>query len=400
MIEYLSHIPLIGGFTLAAMNITQKPPVALTSFKSFHENDSILSEHLERKGHNVPYYLLDEDTKPLFKFKEIPLVTGVPPCSGLSLSSNLKPGARQNSPVNEWMVKSVDLMTSIVKPQVYVFENAPGLFTSVGEVARSRIDEITKKNGYAVTYYKTDTLFHGIPQRRPRTFCFVVKGNKAPIIPEIHRPAPTVAEYLRDIPDDASHMDEFTINEPYINDYEIVKYLKERIGENWREEILSVREHLSSYEYLERKDTLGDFKEWLERDPEKHERVLRDVNHIIRKRSMGMNYRIAHKLLLLDKRFIYAVIGENMERNVHPTEDRRMSIREYMHLMGMPHDFVLRDPERMWQKIPQNVPVKTSEDMVKEALNIIKGDSEYSGERVCFINNTKKKEKIKTKRLF
>ena len=41
-----------------------------------------------------------------------------------------------------------------------------------------------------------------------------------------------------------------------------------------------------------------------------------------------------------------AVISKNIAFAVHPTEDRFFDIRELLHLMGMPHDFELKDPKK------------------------------------------------------
>ena len=112
---------------------------------------------------------------------------------------------------------------------------------------------------------------------------------------------------------------------------------------------------------------------------------------------MGKNFRLSHRVLCVDKHHVYAVIGEMMERNVHPTEDRRINIREYMHLMGMPHDFQLEDNE--FGKLSQNCPVTTNEDMIREVVAIINGERQFSSQRFEMQNNIKY-DGIKTKKLF
>lgn len=39
--NYIAHIPLIGGFALANMNVIGKPPVAITSYSPFFDNDNL-----------------------------------------------------------------------------------------------------------------------------------------------------------------------------------------------------------------------------------------------------------------------------------------------------------------------------------------------------------------------
>ena len=61
--NYIAHVPLAGGFALGNMNITGKPPVAITSYSPFEANDLLLRRYLAKKGFDVPYYQLDKLTE-------------------------------------------------------------------------------------------------------------------------------------------------------------------------------------------------------------------------------------------------------------------------------------------------------------------------------------------------
>lgn len=404
--KYAVHIPLIGGFALANMNVVGHPPIGITSYEPFYGNDSLLLRYLDKKDINVPYYNIDECEKNgeiqdiTNTFGKLDFVSAVPPCSGLSMSSALKKGARSTAPANDWMYKSAEFVLGTLKPTVYMFENAPALYTGAGTNVRNNLMEIATKHGYAGTFYKTDSLLHGIPQRRPRTYTILVKGDKAPILNYFNIQAPSVAEYIKNIPSYASLQETYMSKEPFIRDFEIVKFITDKFGDNWRDEFIKTKEHLTSYDFLTRKGLLYEYRDYVNKLENPHPSSVKDINHVIKKVEDGKNYRLSHRVLCVDKHHVYAVIGEMMERNVHPTEDRRLNMREYMHLMGMPHDFEI-EGKKEFGKLPQNVPVTTSEDITREVIEIINGNRQFSNERFYFQDNIKyAQNNSKSKTLF
>ena len=113
---------------------------------------------------------------------------------------------------------------------------------------------------------------------------------------------------------------------------------------------------------------------------------------------MGKNFRLSHRVLCVDRHYIYAVVGEMMERNVHPTEDRRYNIREYLWFMGLPHDFELTDPKD-YGKIPQNCPINTNRDITNEIVAVLNGERQMSNHRFEMQDNIKYTG-TKSKKLF
>jgi len=399
--NYTSHIPLIGGFTLAAINVFNKYPEHITSYSPFYNNDKLLLDYLQSKGQNIPYIQLDKGFSDLAS-KKIDLVIGVPPCAGLSSASSLKHTTHQDSPVNDWMTKSAEYILSTYSPEVYVFENAPRLFTNVGETVRNKLMEYAKHYNYSITFYKTNTIYHSVPQNRPRTYCIFYKGDKAPYLNNIKKPLIHIKDYLKQIPKSASLQDKYLCAEPSIENYEIFKFLNLEYGKSWRNEMLKQATHITSFDFLKRRNLLYKYKEYLEsflNTPNFNCSALKDINHVIKKTEMGKNFRLSYQVLCVDKDYVYAVIGEMMERNVHPTENRRLNIREYMHLMGLPNDFEIED-KRNYVKLTQNVPVATSSDILLEVKGILNQERRLSTERFLFIDNTKEIKSNKTKKLF
>ena len=62
---------------------------------------------------------------------------------------------------------------SLIKPTCLWGENAPGLYTPVGQEVLHKLKEIGMTFNYTFSVGKTDTRLHGIPQRRVRTFHFI-----------------------------------------------------------------------------------------------------------------------------------------------------------------------------------------------------------------------------------
>ena len=392
-------IPLIGGFPLGAQTIIGKPPEVIFSYSAFASNDELYLNYLKEQNIDVPVYLLDNEFNESLvnKYKNLDIIVGTPPCSGLSMSAQLSPEKRLASKVNDWMYKSAEFILSKIKPKIYVFENAPGMFTGVGCNCRDNLKDIATKHGYSINFFKTDTMLHGIPQHRPRTYVVMSETKGAPIFKYINKPMTPLADYLEQVPKEATLQDKYMCDEYMITNYEITQFLILKYGENWRNVLLDYKEHIGSYDYLLDHGLMEEFKAYVESRDVVDQKCLRDVNHIVKKVIMGKRFRITHKVLLLDKNYVCAVIGELMERNIHPVEDRRMNIREYMHLMAMPHDFHIED-KKDYAKLTQNTPVTTCEDIISECVAVINGERNFANEKFLMQNNIKQNiEGIKSK---
>ena len=65
----------------------------------------------------------------------------------------------------------------------------------------------------------------------------------------------------------------------------------------------------------------------------------------------------------------HAVIFKTMKSELHPTENRLFTVREMLHLMGMPFDFELQgDVNKEYPKIGQNVPARTAKWIVSQCV--------------------------------
>ena len=83
-----------------------------------------------------------------------------------------------------------------------------------------------------------------------------------------------------------------------------------------------------------------------------------------------------------------ALVGRTLTHLIHPLEDRGMSIRELLHMMGLPHDFEMSD-RRQLNVIAQNVPTCTSRDMTTQVVAYLNGDLKTAENSFLMQNNLK-----------
>jgi len=78
----------------------------------------------------------------------------------------------------------------------------------------------------------------------------------------------------------------------------------------------------------------------------------------------------------------------------HPIEDRFITYREAMTIMGMPDNFELLEPRKSVNHICQNVPVQTATDIATEVLAYINNERELIDTPFLFQYNHNQKHVI------
>ena len=368
-VRWGSIVPLVGGFSIGNMMATGKKPEVLYTYDGFQDNES----HLRAYWPDVPYINLDhEDTV----FDNLDFVSTTCPCAGLSMLNYSRDGKKSrgsDAAQNEWMYKSAKFALGTLKPRVFFGENAPGLYGEIGKGVVEKLFEIAQSYGYSMSLMKTSTLKHGIPQERSRTFYFFWDSEYAPVLNYYNRERKTLSEYLKEIPKEASLQSSF--NKWKIENLPTVRFLEEVKGMDW-EEIMSKESTLNWY--IVRSGLLDECIEFADKIAPGtiDSRVL---HHIKNKIEQGKGFWDGSTKL--GKDYFNAVISKNMVCGVHPQEKRFLTVREYMHLMGLPHDFELLDPGKL-NHIAQNVPTSTARDWTLEVVKYIKGELSSSGEKL------------------
>lgn len=393
-IKFGTIIPLIGGSAIGcSMSAGVKPSFHL-SYNDFSANES----HLNRYWKDIPTYKLDHENLeiPTDTFKEVDYVNSVCPCAGLSLLNSArgsKASRGSDAVQNKWMYDSSNYILENIKPKVLWGENAPGLFTKMGEGVVNRLREIGESHGYSFSLVKTNTELHGIPQRRLRTFYFFWNTPTVPMISWKFREKQTLLEYLNDIPDDASLKDMFMVNGKVTDHFRPYEFVLEREGLTHSEFSKKIKKGTIS-QYLERNELVDDCISWLKKkypnegfSNKNSTRTFIDVlEHQKKKVADGKGYWDSSPHFFHDS--FSALIGRNMFNGVHPLENRYLNVREMLHLMGMPHEFEIDDPRNV-NHIAQNVPVRTAQDMADEVKKFCLGKAKMTNYSFMKQDNTK-----------
>lgn len=363
-IKWAPLIPLIGGFPLGAEKAIGHKPDHIISYEAFGKNDSHLCEHWS----DVPYVQIDnpEHRSVLNEIEGYDLMVMTPPCAGLSMlntgkSADVK-GA--DAAANDWIYESAIYAMHNWRPKVIIGENAPGLYTVRGEAVVERLRKIADDNGYSLSLYKTNTIYHGLPQSRERAFYFFWDKQPAPILNWYREPYTPFAEWLEQIPSDATQQDlvinQRLMDEPYY------QFIKAHFKSDDARDLISETSH-TAHNFIMKKNLLNEFVSWCEKY---HEKGFKIGSHAVEKYAIGKGVWDSSTHVFTDH--MNAVIGRNLQDTIHPYENRSLNVREALHMMGFPHDFILQGGLKSVNHIAQNVPVNTAACMVHEALAFIK----------------------------
>lgn len=385
-ITHASIVPLIGGETIGATKAYGVDPDYFLSYSPFAANDS----HIRNYMPNIPFYLLDEGQKAPHK---VDVIHTVCPCGGLSQLSH---GFGDDNPNNQWMGTTANYILGELQPKVFWGENAPGFSGKIGQTVRNELREIGKKNGYTMSVYRTKTLLHGGPQIRERSFYFFWKGDKTPLINYYKRPHTPIEEVLTNVKSNFQ-MEPINKKTPSKDDIYYTFVLEEIHGGISHSEFAKIVEpqkvrNSDVFSYIER---MGyDYKQvgaWMaQRGLDKE---VEKCNYRYEKLKNGGN--IMRRGTIVPKDHIGAFVGHYPTMLTHPVEDRYITYREAMTIMGLPSDFELLQPKKSANHICQNVPVQTAQDMAEETKKFLNGelpmvDTDY----ILQYNHTQKAEYI------
>lgn len=422
-IRWCALQPLTGGFYFGAEEAVGHPAEFIISYPGFDAlkfdksgnvvdagNEYNLIKYLEKHNRMVPYYQfdrapfqddVDSEVKLLKEGVESPhpdysnmdLAVAVPVCSGLSAATRASEETLDSR--NSNMVFLANYALGVIKPKVYIFENAPRLtnMSPLSKSVRAKLESIAKQFNYKVAYYRTDTQLHDNCQRRPRTFVLFFNDEVA------HNGVPqlgfenkhiSVEELLSRIPKIDSDPMGVELEQSFTN-VTIMKYIKSLYGDNWRAKISSptlLCDMISN-------DKLDDFIKFTEDDEDLNEdqkkRLIHSINHIKGKLADGKSFYTMSPLFMKNDT-MPACIFKTIPACIHYKEDRLYTLREWLTSMGMPYDFEMYgDLKRVFPKIGQNVPVRTAKFIVSEAIKALTDEDVqrvHEDEAVLFDNIT------------
>ena len=384
-IKHAFIVPLIGGQALGQANAFGSRPDYLLSYTPFQNNDS----HLVNYFSDVPYILLDDGGR---YPHSVDVVGTTCPCAGLSSLSGY---ANSDAAANEWMYTTAKEVLGNIKPKVFWGENAPGFAGKLGKPIVDKLRVIAKENGYTMSIYRTKSLLHGVPQIRERSFYFFWKGDKVPVFNYFEKPVTSIETVFNSVSSTATQQDVTNDKTPSKWD-PMYRYVLE--------ELEGGITHQDFYNMIEKTDNPMD---WLERKGKKYDevavwmraqgldRAAERCERIFAKLNVGGN--IMRRLTTVPKGHIGAFVGHYPNLLTHPTQDRYLTYREAMSIMGLPEDFELLQPKKFLNHVCQNVPVGTATDMANEIKSVLEGKRDwlngdliyqYNGQKTYDLKNT------------
>lgn len=390
--NWISMQPLVGGLPLGAEQATGNKPSAILSYDAFRGNDS----HYISRNPEVPMIEMSYETNDFLDEKscelldslgEVDFVTAVPICSGLSMinrggTSDPSSARGADAVQNENMYKCSIFALSRIKPKAFIAENAPGLYTSMGAAVVEKLRLIGSTYGYSMSVVKTNTKLHGIPQSRQRSFYFFWKSDTAPLLNWYTRERPTLEEYLKSVPKESKYNVEGLRGQTVLGQDTMYRWMKSKYGADYRQKLVESNQ-ISILDYAKELDTFESLRKFAENENDSS--LVKSIDRMREKLSRGLGYWVYGPKYYHET--VNAVISKNYMEMIHPSEERYLTLRECMHLMGMPHDFDLGEKFNP-NVICQNVPVTTAADWVHEVVKFCAGDHRDSGVSFVKQDNT------------
>jgi site-specific DNA-cytosine methylase len=387
-ITHATIIPLIGGEVLASDAVWNNRPEYILSYSPFEANEVHLRNYY---NHEMPYLVLDHgDTAPK---AHVNIISSICPCAGLS-QYHAKPG--EGNPNNQWMRKTAKYILGKVKPDVMWGENASGLVGKIGKFMLDELRQISLENGYSMSTYLTKNLSHGVPQFRRRAFYFFWKksvfGEKTPLLNYFDRPYEKIEDVISGV-NSNSQMEPITEKTPSKDD-PYYRYLLEEVhgGITHREysEILTAKNargnDVESMIEEQKHHKYDDIGAWMLK--EGYDREASKCKRKFEKLAAGGN--IMRRGTIIPKDRIGAFVGHYPTVLTHPYEDRYITYREAMTIMGLPDDYELLNPKKSVNHICQNVHYLTATDMATEIKESLAGNRPWVNTDFLFQNNNSK----------
>ena len=380
--KHASIVPLIGGATIASEKVFGSPPEFIASYEPFKDNDA----HLLNYYPDVPYFSIENATICDQRMPSVDVISTICPCAGLS---QLGHGYGDDNKNNKWLIETTKLVLEDLKPQVFWGENAPGFVGKIGKTFREEMIEIADKNGYSMSAYRTKSLLHGISQVRERSFYFFWKGDKVPIFNYYSKPRKTIEEEILSVANVNSLQEPINRKTPSDNPY--YRFILEQIHGNITHlehstnipAPTNVRE-IDTFSYIERNGySYMDVAEWMKING--YSKEYDECVYKYNKLQSGKD--IMRRGVIIPKDYIGAFVGLYPKRLTHPVEDRYITFREALAIMGMPNDFELLNPRKSINHICQNVPVKTAMDMATEIKESLEGNRNWVEAKYLLQNN-------------
>jgi hypothetical protein len=190
---------------------------------------------------------------------------------------------------------------------------------------------------------------------------------KSETVPELEwydEPRDNLIDFLEKIPKGLLHSD--ILVKPDLAQDARYRFVKEH-NENVREAIHSTG--ITAQQWIDKTNRLDEFIEWCKVNAT--EQDLERALHAKKKYAAGMSIWDGSVHVHVD--VFNAYVGRNAIHSLHPTEERSLTLREGMALMGMPNEYDMGGMKNH-SKLPQNVPTCTAKSVTEQVIKYLNGE--------------------------
>ena len=268
----------------------------------------------ETYANNIGKHIICEDISKLSDFPKAEIIIGGPPCQGFSTAN---PARSFDDPRNH-LFKEYSRIIKDVKPKLFLMENVSGMVT----MENGKVFKLIKKELSSCGYILYDSLLnakdYGVPQSRRR---MIIIGVRKDIDAKFNFPLPSHNE------NNYATVGEAIINKP--------------ISEL----------NLKRIQQIPEGGSMKDCPAKLQNNS--------DLN-----RSMRRLHR---------SKVSYTIVHNNCDHYYHPTENRRITIREMARIQGYSDDFIfVGSKSEQSRQIGNSVPVGLGKAIAKSIHSFLK----------------------------
>lgn len=282
----------------------------------------------ETYRNNIGDHMVCADIRSLVKIPTVDILIGGPPCQGFSTAN---PNRTFDDPRN-WLFKEYSRVISKSNPDIFVMENVSGMVTlEQGAVLKIILNELGK-HGYDVQFRILNAKNYETAQSRRRTIIVGTKENisKKYVFPEPVINPPLFGRYI-------------TVGDVLLNDP-----LNEH---SYNHEVARLSAlNLKRIEYIPPGGSMKDCPPELQNNA--------DLKRAMRRLSFG--------------EVSPTIVHNNNDHYYHPTENRRITIREMARIQGYPDCFRFFGPKsEQSRQVGNSVPIPFSYHIAKSIVNYL-----------------------------
>jgi DNA (cytosine-5)-methyltransferase 1 len=344
-IPFIELFAGVGGMSVGFESAGFECILAVDIWKDAIDN---FNHNREKKvGRVIDISLLDKEMiKEITGMETIPLVTGGPPCQGISNAGN-----RDIMDHRNFMIDEFYRVIKEVSPEYFVMENVAGIISMKRPESKEFPDKIVnivdwikkrvRKIGYELKFGKLYAHWYGVGQARPRVFFVGWKpGNPVPKFPPVrtHSNSASVTLFGSRLPD-----------------------------------YVTVNDVLNSIpSWAPNQDLVYKFKD---------EEYIEKVKKLKGGESVYENFKESHRRLWMN-RPAFTIKENHGSIAIHPTETRMINLREMSAFQGFPMDFEFIGSNRTIAKmIGNSVPVGLARAIAIEVKKVLDATGHHRGGR-------------------